>query len=446
MRTVVAFERLGTDTVVKLSEAPRDIPGIEVDNAVIDLAAPPGGTARQRGAELLARICAHPPVRAGLDLALGTPPGSPPAPLYFHVLAAAADALPWEELYADGHGFCALDPRWPVARIAARRRAVTDRVFTGELNVVAVLSAAGRSGVSQLETLLAATGSADGAAVGSRLRVISGDERVLAALAAANRPDVSAEQIASGADGLIRQIAAGDPDVLHLLGHGGEPLPGVRTLAFATSADFDADDEAGSVRLQLAHLTQAVLSADPWLVVLSACESAGAGSAGVLAHDLASGGVPAVIGMRRLIDIDAADRCCAALYPQLLTAVRRAVDPAAPAGIRLIDWAAALTAPRAALCGPDPTAVDTWSDPVLYVQHEPFRVLVAPREGAAESYQELRGELDWLEEFMETAGAHHERLRADVIARIGQLREQLARTAPGAVAAIGGLLSAGRRR
>jgi hypothetical protein len=49
--------------------------------------------------------------------------------------------------------------------------------------------------------------------------------------------------------------------------------------------------------------------------VLSACDTAEAADGPALAHDLVVGGIPAVAGMRRLVDLTDANRFCAAPLP-----------------------------------------------------------------------------------------------------------------------------------
>lgn len=401
-RTVVSFQLVGTDTVVTLEDAPIDVPGM-LDGQPCDVSPLPGGDVRTRGEALLARLQVNPSVRAGLDHLLATPPAGGPSPLYFHVIARSADELPWEQLYSATHGFCALDQRWPMGRIARRRRSLSDRTFTPPLSVVAVLSAAGQSGVGQLDALLDATVGPDATAVGVRLHVISGETAVLdrvAAVTTAGRTGVTAEAIAGTAAQVARQVSAAAPHVLHLLCHGGQATPGVRTLALATLADFDAGEQTGSVRLKVADLVIALRSADPWLVVLAACESAEAVDGPALAHDIVDSGVPAVIGMRRLVDLHATNRFCAALYPEVLATVRAAVDPDGPPGVRVVDWVNCLTGPRTALGGADPVAVDAWSDPVLYVQEDPLRVFPPSPRLSPDDYAELRAQLDLWESYL----------------------------------------------
>ena len=67
------------------------------------------------------------------------------------MMAASADELPWEQIYDVQHGFCALDERWPIGRIARRRRQIKVRTFEPPLRIVAVLSAAVLLGAAPAE-------------------------------------------------------------------------------------------------------------------------------------------------------------------------------------------------------------------------------------------------------------------------------------------------------
>ncbi|MEY9842679.1 CHAT domain-containing protein [Streptacidiphilus sp. EB103A] len=393
-RTVVSFEPFGDITTMKLEDAPDDIPGLG-EHAAADLS-DLTGTLVQRGEELLNRLAAHNPVREGLERVLQRPPNADPSPLYFHIVASGADPLPWEQLYDGRHGrFCALDRRSPIGRIARRHRDIKERAFDPPLHIVAVLSATQRTGVPQLKTLLRAVGSADAAAIGARLHVITAEKSVQDAIDATDQPNVTSELLAPTASGLEESIALARPDILHLLCHGGATA-GVRTLEFATIPDFRGDEGTRSVRLTPGDLVQALKACDPWLVILSACQTAEASDTSALAHALVSSGIPAVAGMRRLVDLSDINRFCEALYPEVLATIRKTVDPTGPPGERVIDWAETFTAPRRAMSEPDPCTADGWSDPVLYVQADPFRVYVT--HGLSVSTQaDLRGQLAFWE-------------------------------------------------
>ncbi|MFG2974379.1 CHAT domain-containing protein [Streptomyces sp. NPDC048331] len=413
-RTVLSFEPFGDQVLLKLADAPTDIPGLG-EHAVTDVS-DPGGTLVERGKALLDRLALHPAVGKGLAAVLALPPGAAPGPLYFHMLSAHADQLPWELLFDPAHGFCALDRRWPIVRIAARHRDLRQRGFTPPLRLVAVLSAAGRSGLPQLATLLDATATADAEAVTVQLHVISGEQEVLDAVAPAGRPEVTAELIPSTEPELRRSITAARPHILHLLCHGGAGLGGVRTLAFAHFADVEAArgrtpeeqeeadraEDAGSVRVKVPELITALEPSDPWLVVLSACQTAAAtDNTQAMAHELVSNGVPAVAGMRRLVDLNDTNHFCAALYPEVLAAVRAAISPKGTLA-REIDWAGVFTAPRLALAGQDPAAADSWTDPVLYVQADPLLVFPGSSALSPADFSTLQGQLDVWQEFVST--------------------------------------------
>jgi hypothetical protein len=403
-RTVIGFVPAGKSIYVSLDRAP----GVfEPNSAKINLEKLPGNTIMQRGEALVKMLIKRDPIKSGLSAALALPAGSAPSPLYFHVRASAADSISWEQIYAAPHGFCALDPRWPVARIAERIRDVRGRAFKPPLRIVAVLSAAGRNGVPQLDAFLTAVSHAE---IATRLHVISGDEDLLAKATGAG---VTAECIAGSSPDLCRQIVAAKPHVLHLLCHG-RAVAGVRTLAFGTLPDFYAEQQDigslplpvteqqdfGSLPLPVTDLVGALEGCDPWLVVLSACETAEAADMAngrALAHAMVSDGVTAVVGMRRLVDLHDMNRFCKALYPEVIAVIRAAVTPASagqPEKERVIDWASVLTNPRKVLSGTDPSALDTWLDPVLYVQNDDMRVFPPSEQLSPDDYAKLQGKLD----------------------------------------------------
>jgi hypothetical protein len=397
-RTVVTFVGK-TKMFVMLDDAAADIT-LE-DLSEVDLAAlVPDGNLVQRGEALLAVLSGDSAVQQELNNLLLHPLGSEPTPLYFRIRASAADAVAWEQLHVDSKGFVALDPRWPIGRIARQRQQLQARMFPGSLTVVAVLSAAGRDGRNQLNALISAR---DGTALPVRLHIISGDDDLLAEVSAKG---ISCERINASGPGLMRQLAAAAPHVLHVLCHGGGSTGGEKWLAFANPNDFDAAQLdptlLGSVLVSVKQLATALLPGNPWLVVLGACESAGAQGSGeslALAHDLASGGVPAVIGMRRLVDISATDAFCREFYPEAFELVRRAVDPGNDAGAaakHTIDWVQALTGPRQAMGNPDPETVDSWTDPVLYAQYGDLEVFVPPPAVSPEARAEIIGRIDKL--------------------------------------------------
>ena len=397
-RTVLTFERNGNQTMLKLDVAPGVIAGLG-DNLAIDLSTLGDGTLQQRGETLLALLRSNQAVSDGLAAALALPLGSEPSPLYFHVRASNADVVAWEQIFAPPHGFCALDRRWPIGRIANRSEQLAPRAFTPPLRMVAVLSAAGRDAMPQLKVLLETRASG---AIPISLHVISGDAGVLTAAADSG---ATAEPIASTAPAVARQITAAKPQLLHVLCHGGGTPAGVRVLAFGSPADFDAispgPEDIGSVRMPVNDLVGALLPCNPWLVVLASCESAQAATevheGPAAAHEMVNAGIPAVIGMRRLVDLTDTDRFCGALYPEIVDVIAQTVGlPSLPGqpGVQVIDWAQALTAPRVAMAGADPLQFDAWTDPVLYAQEDSLQVFLPTPALSSNQFALTRGRLD----------------------------------------------------
>lgn len=384
-RTVIGLNKTGETVHASLERAPITY---TYDSVELDLAAVQGQDLVERGQQLADLLLGGEPVCTGLNTLLNVPAGGEPTPLYFHIRSNAADAIPWEQVYAPPLGFCALDRRSPIGRIADRVSSVKGRTFTPPLRVVAVLSAAKRDPRQQLAALRAGV-----AAYGleSTLHVITGDSDLLGELTG---PGESGELIASTAPELCRQLADSRPHLLHLLCHG-RKHSGAVFLDFASVGDVDdPEKELGGIKVSMSALVPALLPSDPWLVVLAACETAEAGTPGdrPFVHDLVANGLTAAIGMRRLVDLRDTDRFCQELYPALGQTVRAAVDPPG-SGERVIDWAGCLTSARQVLGTPDPTTVDAWLDPVLYVQSEDLRV-IAEGAATADEVTRLQGKLD----------------------------------------------------
>lgn len=400
MRRIVAFEAQGAKTLIGLFKWPGAIDGIN-DLRSIRIRKPLVGLdAKARGQELATILRRHPPVKQAIAIALAELPAAGPAPIYFRVASSSADELPWEELFVTPVGFVALDPRWPIGRIARRVHDVPPRVFEGSFRIVAVLSAAGTigNGLSQLETLVREVKAAPGN-VNAELHVITGDQAIIDAVAAVADPAITVDWIERTPTAVERQIRDSRPAILHILCHGAN-VAGVAGLSLATQQNFEGDQK-GSVFLSVESLAGALLSST-WLVVLAACKTAtGQGPANAedgkstvlpAAHSLVDMGLPAVIGMREIVDLSAMNRFCKTIYPELLGIIIDATDGNG-AFERVIEWAPALTAPRRASAGDNPAGEPAWTHPVLYVQQEELRVdMVTP--AVAPELKDLRGQLD----------------------------------------------------
>jgi hypothetical protein len=417
-RTVITFQPSGRSIFVSLERAPILF---QPNSTKVNLTKITGETLVDRGRAILQLIAAQEPVRSSLQWTFALPEDAAPAPLYFHIRAEAADVVQWEQIYDDQHGFFALDARWPIGRIASTVRQVQGQAFTPPLRVVAVLAAAGRDATAQLTAL---STEAARSVVPATLHVITGDDELADA---ARNAGGTAELIAGSPTQLCKQIAAAQPHLLHVFCHGGR-VANAPVLAFATAADVDAgQDDYGSVRVFVPELVRALtVGSNPWLVVLNACETAAIGpddvnsvANGAIAHEMVSGGLTAVIGMRRKVELQSANTFCALLYPELfaliadaLTAVQ--VDRARADAV--IDWAPALTAPRRAMSGADPAERDRWLDPVLYAQSDDLHIAPTATDQSAEHYARLQGERASFVAFLATLDAAT--ANADVVAAI----------------------------
>ncbi|MFC9585803.1 CHAT domain-containing protein [Streptomyces yangpuensis] len=436
MRTVVAFEQRGKRTLVKLAVCPVTIPDVGklkyTTLPAVPVDRPP--SLADYGEALRELLAKHRPVARGLDNAFAQQIGTA-SPLYFRMVSTPADAVPWEHLH-NGERFCALDGRWPIGRIAQIEQDVEPRGFMSPLRIVAVLSAAERDGMTQLAGLLRAATTRDARELGVHLHIISAQETLLAAARAAewqearlradgqtDRPVITVQALPGNEQDLTSCITTARPHILHLLGHGGiranEPV-----FSFVTSADYGAQKAGepagtGSLVLPVQSLVSILKPCAPWLVVLGGCQTAAAVQTRALAHELVSLGIPAAVGMRRKVVLSVADRFCRALYPAVVSIVLAAVhDGEMP----VIDWAAALTPPRKVLAGSDPERADAWTDPVLYVQHSPFRVLpISSRKVELTGYLKF-----WLEYRDSLPDTTDPRVMDYVETRIAQTRERIA--------------------
>lgn len=399
MRIIVNFDAVGRSTVLALDKAPFDIAGKKVGRQ-IRIGSLAGANALARGQELVRMLERHQPVKEALKITLSHPPATDPQPVYFRVVSPAADALPWECLYHPQRGFVALDPRWPLARIGTSVHDLRERSFRPPFRVVAVLSAARCDGLLQFEGIDAAVRRARRDDLDVQLHVITGQRSILDAIEKNAAPYLSVEKIAATPTALQRQIGSARPSILHVLCHGtySGTVPG---LAFATQQDLLGDEPVGNVVLATEQLAGELQPHDPWLVVLAACETARSGDGAGFAHKLVDAGLPAVIGMRRLVDLTAMNVFTAAVYPEIFALIQSTVAAArADSRPRVIEWSSALTAPRqAATVGVDETVVDAWTDPVLYSQQDDLKVLIEPVDPvAAEEQARLRGALAaWIE-------------------------------------------------
>jgi hypothetical protein len=355
-----------------------------------------GDDTMARGRAMMSFLQSSPSVKSALSIVLGNDDtDADPVPIYFQT-SGAIDALPWEQLFDSADGlYCALDSRWPIARMARSGSGTESSLhfFSPPFRVVAVIAAglttpAGAiyPGVRQLEIIASAVGTLDGA----QLHVISGHDDVLArAEALANKgARISAERIEVSGQAVAAQITKANPHVLHVFSHGTQ-VNNTRLLNLADSNDAAANEDGGSINLPVAVLAKALSACRPWLVVLAACETGAQLSPEdpAFARALVTGGVPAVIGMRRRVDVVVMHRVVRELYSAICERASKLLSTGTPQQVETLDWSPALTGARIANMTPSPEANDKWSDPVLYANVSPLQVMVTTQTNAdADAY------------------------------------------------------------
>jgi hypothetical protein len=86
--------------------------------------------------------------------------------------------------------------------------------------------------------------------------------------------------------------------------------------------------------------------------------------------------VPAVIGMRRRVDVVVMNRVTAALYGDICHRVSTLLAAGPTQSAVALDWSPTLTGARTININPSPEENDKWSDPVLYANASQLQVVV----------------------------------------------------------------------
>jgi hypothetical protein len=198
-------------------------------------------------------------------------------------------------------------------------------------------------------------------------------------------PDLLVQPIPSSPSELLEKVKDLEPHLLHFFCHGAT-LPGMHVLDIGTVNDWLADENRGSVQLDVEKLGEELGNTNVWAVVLNTCRSAevavAEGNGGepeqlglTHAEQLVAEGIPVAIGMRRLVDQDDASTFSKAFYREAFRAIKTATE-----GPMTIEWPDTLLKARDALketVGPDPAITDKWTMPVLYMRSGTFELLPA---------------------------------------------------------------------
>lgn len=300
--------------------------------------------------------------------------------LYFLILADEAERLSWESLCDDQGRFLALDPRWPIARMAdsGRDHPETPRVFSPPLKAMAVLSALNRDAAPQWKRLYKAVERARKNGLDIVLATVVGQETLHDAILEEIQKGTVVGVELSPMPGKVNELEVlmkdFKPHILHFFCHGsassGEPW-----LELATFNDEGGD--TSSVVIDISTLMNMRALRNAWLVTLNCCEGGKAAELHSMAYRLvADGGVPVAVGMMEPIDVTDAHEFCGAFYPAVFDILKETLDATEAGGFAELSWAEALQPSRVALSNNHQPATDNrqWTLPVFYVQPRSFQL------------------------------------------------------------------------
>lgn len=287
-------------------------------------------------------------------------------PLYFRTgKESSVEAMPFEALRVNHiAGFACLDPAWPIGRIPADVPPPAGPfIMERSVRIGAVVAAEGIDPVRQVDALI--KGCQAPAGLNVELTVFTTTTAAIDRVNLAGMPGWRAELVPATSDDLIVRLRELQPHLLHMFCHGTADGP---RLLIAQRDDLavlelSAENFGDLVRPSLLP---------PWLITLNCCEGAAPGEQTVsLASGIVRNGLPAVLGMRKTVDVGMADDFCANLYKAALA--RLAVIASGGRSPAPLNWSEVLFEPRRQLCagfGPPSLVADRqkeWTMPVLDV-------------------------------------------------------------------------------
>jgi len=430
---------------------------------------------KKAGGRLFTAVAEHPDIAQYLQTALQTKAGGR-YPVYVEIATSAgAEALPWEALCSPTGEYLGLDERWALARMVEPQ--VSGAPFytlTPPIRIAAILSCLGISAAGELAALreaVVATGPGR-----AELLVIASEEQLVidlqAELDAKSAPEVARVEVMPSDLGVLQaMVSTFRPHVLHLFCHGSiEGSPHVR---LALKSDWKAKNPTAGLLAEARDFHDFTVRTDdlPWLVVLNCCEGAAPGAsadAQSLALGLALEGIaPAVVGMREPVVSDTANLLTSALYTKLLADVDARIG-AAGQPPQPLDWAHLVVSARDRLArihdglvlSQAAASTKEWTLPVVYVRPDEFHLQVmgappepepvpepepapepqpevppppppppeppGPAAGEETAARAARLEIEALQSLLNTLPpGQAAELRAEAIARIGELANQL---------------------
>jgi hypothetical protein len=360
----------GPSRTIKLDGLPR-----ELDSA---------DAVERYGRDLMAALRKQRELRAAVDDALLATPDEV-RPLCFVVDGTGAEQLYWEMLWEESEQFLALNPRWPIGRIAGFRP--TDpRLYRPPLQVLAVMSALGEEARPEWLGLRDAVADARGKGLAVHLTAVVGEQSLLDEL----RETAEAEPgwltvVALESKHTLRQLMADrPPHILHVFCHGRTEV-GVGQLELATIGDrAEPPGEAtASVLITVKELADVIHSKQLWLVTLNCCSGAQEmADVQSIAHSAVAAGAAAAVGWREAVDARDANLLCSTLYSELLDQLARRLTSAAPGDTVELELATSSWGTRDRLRSTHGTDPLRWTLPVTYLAPNPLSVVVIEAQSA----------------------------------------------------------------
>jgi hypothetical protein len=387
-RTIVTIEERNGALTAKLAKAGAQYPQARAPVALgcSHAALPPLDSpenVRAYGEALRTALMRHPAIGSALQQIFLAADHAPQV-LCFEIDATEGEQIRWEVLCDDTGHFLALDGRCQMGRIAEEvsTREASIRPFTPPCRIVAFLSAAGVDATPEWEGIARALEGARSQQLPVEAHVYIGQQGLLDLIVAeiqqGKYPEVAAHPMPATAVELERVLKAWPPHVVHFFCHGSVGF-GEHYLELATVVEHEQDAASGSVLLNVDELSSSGSFDDAWVVVLNCCE--GGRPAGGL-HSMAfrvvaRGGVPAAFGMQEPVAAGDANAFSENLYPELLDALRVAIQSPEGAAPVVVNLTSAIGPPRRALRDLHRNAPQNfvrWSLPVLYLHDQPLQV------------------------------------------------------------------------
>jgi hypothetical protein len=390
---------------------------------------------REAGTRLFQNLTLHPAISARLGASV--PTAGAQEPIYLHLQATRAEALPWEALFdTNMSNFCALSYR-PIGRIvdSSRSAATIERQLATPVRLVTVIAAGGIDPMPEWQKLEQAI-----KAAGFPLQVhaLVANEALKQHIDQLNDSAITAEYIVDR-DQLLASITEHVPHILHFFCHGSAEYGA--HLDIVSHADDEAGETTGSVKLEGRDFDPPDVRKALWFTTLNACEgAAGAADELSLARTLVDVGIPVVIAMRERVDAAVAHVVTESFYASVFAELKRLLDLPMPAdGSPLretIEWSEVLSGTRDRLIGWRNNAIPRthaarsakeWTLPALYVRSTPALVLVRENTAPLTPEQiEVLGELNKLRQYRDAAPAGTPAAVLDQISlRIAQLEQVL---------------------